>query len=410
MKCKLLVLDVDGTLLNNNKEMTPRTLSSLLKVQQMGIQIVLASGRPTKGVMPLAKQLELDHYNGFVLSYNGAQIINVQTGELLFEKRLNPEIIPYLDRKAKKDDFTIFTYHQDSIITDSPDNNHIIDEAKINDMQIVYTDDFPEAINFSPCKCVLSSDDEDALLGLEMHWNKRLAGVADVFRSEKYFLEVVPSLVNKGNAMAFLMEKLGITKDEVVAVGDGIADVPMLQLAGTGIAMGNASDSVKACTDLTTLSNEEEGVAIAVEKVILSEIRPSTVPLDMLNARGKHALMGNLGIQYTYASEGRVEATMPVDERTRQPFGILHGGATLALAETVAGLGSMILAKPDEIVVGMQVSGNHISSAHEGDSVRAVGTIIHKGRSSHIWDVNVYTSTDKLVSSIRVVNSIIQKK
>ncbi len=73
--------------------------------------------------------------------------------------------------------------------------------------------------------------------------------------------------------------------------------------------------------------------------------------------------MGNLGIQYTYASEDRVEATMPVDERTRQPFGILHGGATLALAETVAGLGSMILCQPDEIVVGMQVSGNHMSSA-----------------------------------------------
>ena len=75
--------------------------------------------------------------------------------------------------------------------------------------------------------------------------------------------------------------------------------------------------------------------------------------------------------------------TSPVDHRTRQPFGILHGGATLALAETVAGLGSMILCQPDEIVVGMQVSGNHISSAHEGDTVRAVGTIVHKGRSSH---------------------------
>ena len=74
--------------------------------------------------------------------------------------------------------------------------------------------------------------------------------------------------------------------------------------------------------------------------------------------------------QYTYASEDRVEATMPVDERTRQPFGILHGGATLALAETVAGLGSMILAKPDEIVVGMQVSGNHMSSAHEEMCIR----------------------------------------
>ncbi len=120
--------------------------------------------------------------------------------------------------------------------------------------------------------------------------------------------------------------------------------------------------------------------------------------------------MGNLGIQYTYPDETRIEATMPVDHRTRQPFGMLHGGATLALAETIAGLGSTILCQPDEVAVGMQVSGNHISSAQEGDTVRAVGTIMHKGRSSHVWNVDVFTSTGKLVSSVRVVNSVMKKR
>ena len=151
-------------------------------------------------------------------------------------------------------------------------------------------------------------------------------------------------------------------------------------------------------------------MALAVEKLILSEVHATKIPLDILNAQGSHALMGNLGIQYTYVADDRVEATMPVDHRTRQPFGILHGGATLALAETVAGLGSMLLCRPDEIVVGMQVSGNHISSAHEGDTVRAVATIVHKGRSSHVWNVDVFTSTNKLVSSIRVVNSVMKKQ
>ena len=149
---------------------------------------------------------------------------------------------------------------------------------------------------------------------------------------------------------------------------------------------------------------------VALEKAILAEIRDTAIPLDKLNESGRHALMGNLGIQYTYAAKGRVEATMPVDERTRQPFGILHGGASLALAETVAGLGSMILCQPDEMMVGMQVSGNHVSSAHQGDTVRAVATVIHQGRSSHVWDVNIYTSTDKLVSSVRVVNSVMKKR
>lgn len=410
MKYKLLVLDVDGTLLNDKKEITPRTLAALLKVQQMGVHIVLASGRPTNGVLPLAKALELDHYGGYVLSYNGGQIIKVQTGEILFEKRINPEMLPYIDKKAKKNDFAIFTYHKDHIITDKPDNEHVQQEARLSNMQVVGVDNFVEAIDFPPCKCMLVSDDEEALVGLENHWKKRLAGVLDVFRSEPYFLEVVPQFIDKGNTLGVLLSKLSILPEEVVAIGDGVCDVTMLQLAGLGIAMGNAQDSVKACADVTTTSNEAEGVAVAVEKAILAEIRPTEIPLDQLNLRARHALMGNLGIQYTYASEDRVEATMPVDERTRQPFGILHGGATLALAETVAGLGSMILAKPDEMVVGMQVSGHHMSSAHEGDTVRAVGTIIHKGRSSHVWNVDIFTSTDKLVSSVRVVNSILKKK
>ena len=409
MKYKLLVLDVDGTLLNDEREISKRTLAALLKVQQMGVRIVLASGRPTYGLMPLAKTLELGNYGGFILSYNGCQIIKAQNGEILFERRINPEMLPYLEKKARKNGFAIFTYHDDTLITDSPDNEYIKNEALLNNLKIIKEDEFSTAIDFAPCKCMLVSDKEKALIGLEQHWEKRLAGTLDAFRSEPYFLEVVPCGVNKANTLGALLEHLGVTREEVIAVGDGVCDVTMLQLAGMGIAMGHSQDSVKVCADYVTASNEEDGVALAVEKLILAEVRAAEVPLDLLNERARHALMGNLGIQYTYASDERVEATMPVDYRTRQPFGILHGGATLALAETVAGLGSMIICESDEIVVGMQVSGNHISSAHEGDTVRAVATIVHKGRSSHVWNVDVFTSTNKLVSSIRVVNSVIKK-
>lgn len=410
MKYKLLVLDVDGTLLNDEREISKRTLAALLKVQQMGVRIVLASGRPTYGLMPLAKTLELGNYGGFVLSYNGCQIIKAQNGEILFERRINPEMLPYLEKKARKNGFAIFTYHDDTLITDSPDNEYIKNEALLNNLKIIREDEFSTAIDFAPCKCMLVSDKEKALIGLEQHWEKRLAGTLDAFRSEPYFLEVVPCGVNKANTLGALLEHLRVTREEVIAVGDGVCDVTMLQLAGMGVAMGHSQDSVKVCADYVTASNEEDGVALAVEKLILAEVRAAEVPLDLLNERARHALMGNLGIQYTYASDERVEATMPVDYRTRQPFGILHGGATLALAETVAGLGSMIICESDEIVVGMQVSGNHISSAHEGDTVRAVATIVHKGRSSHVWNVDVFTSTNKLVSSIRVVNSVIKKR
>ena len=189
MKYKLLVLDVDGTLVNNQKEITPRTLSTLLKVQQMGVHIVLASGRPTNGVVPLANKLELNRYGGFILSYNGGQIINAQTGELLFEKRIAPEWIPYFEKKARKNGFALFTYHKDFILTTNPDNPHVVEEGRLNGMQIIGVDNFTEAVDFAPCKCMLVSDDEEALVGLETHWKKRLDGVLEAFRSEPYFLE-----------------------------------------------------------------------------------------------------------------------------------------------------------------------------------------------------------------------------
>ncbi|MFA7494351.1 MAG: Cof-type HAD-IIB family hydrolase [Proteiniphilum sp.] len=410
MKYKLLVLDVDGTLVNSKKELSPQTLTTLLKTEHAGIRLVLASGRSPYGLRHLVEKLEMKKWGGYILPYNGAQIIDAKSDEVLFEKRIDPVMFPYLEKKAQKNGFAIFTYHRNQLITTDPENEHIRNEALLNGMEIVAVEDLSAAVNFSPNKCVLVSDDESALIALKEQWRKRLAGVLDVYRSEVFFLEVVPKFVDKGNTLGVLIEKLGISTEEVMAIGDGRRDFSMLQLAGLGIAMGNAQDSIKACADYITESNNQDGVAIAVQKFIIAAVTPANIPPERLNAGNQNTLMGNLGIQYTFASSGRVEAVMPVDERTRQPFGILHGGATLALAETVAGMGSMLICEPDEISVGMQISGNHISSAHEGDTVRAVGTIIHKGRSSHVWNVDIFTSTDKLISSIRVVNSVLKKR
>lgn len=410
MKYKLLVLDVDGTLLNSDGVVSKRTVIALRKVQQTGVHIVLASGRPTYGLLPIARQLDFATYGGYIISYNGAQIIDGRNGHILFEKRLNPEMLPYIERKASQYGFDLFTYREDCILTTNIENPHIKKEAEMNGMKLAGTENFSIEVDFWPAKCMLVSDSPESIEELDHRWKKRLYGVMDVLLSETYFLEVVAPNINKANTLGVLLEILGVKTEEVIAIGDGVCDVGMIQQAALGIAMGNALDSVKRCADAVTLTNDEDGVAVALEKAILAEVQVSHISLDDLNARGRDALMGNLGIQYTYISEDRIEATMPVDKRTRQPFGILHGGATLALAETVAGLGSLVLCAPDEIAVGMQVSGNHVSSAHEGDSVRAVGTIIHKGRSSHVWNVDVFTSTNKLVSSVRVINSIIKKQ
>ena len=276
----MLVLDVDGTLLNDEKEISKRTLNTLLKVQQMGVRIMLASGRPTYGLLPLAKKLELGTYNGYILSYNGGQVINASNGEVVFERRINPEHITYLEKKAEKNGFSILTYNGDTVVTNNPDDPHVRAEAALNGMKLEHQEFFSAAIDYPPCKCMLVSDDEEALVGLENHWKRRLNGVLDVFRSEPYFLEVVGSRVDKANTLGVIMEMEGIKTDEIVVFGDGVADVTMLQLADLGIAMGNAPDSVKRCADYVTLSNNEDGVAVAVENAFLAEVRESEIPLE----------------------------------------------------------------------------------------------------------------------------------
>ncbi len=410
MKYKLIAIDVDGTLLNSENKISSRTQAALIKAQQMGVRIALVSGRPTYGLLPIAKEIGLGTYGGYILSYNGGQIINAQNGEILFERRISPEILPYIEKKAEKNGFPMYTYHDDTLITNNGDNVHIQNEAKLNNLQMIVEPELSIAIDFAPCECVLVSDDEKALTELKEHWKKRLSGTVDVFRSEKYFLEVVPCGIDKAATLAALLEILSIPHDEVMAIGDGVRDVAMLQTSGMGVAMKNAQHAVKACADHVTESNDKDGVAVVIENMVLADIQPCDVSVEELNRGSVNTLVGNLGIRYTLVSEGRVEATMPVNERTRQPFGVLHGGATLALAETVAGMGSLLLCKPDEVVAGMQVNGNHISSALEGDTVRAIATILHRGRSSHVWNVDIFTSTAKLVSTVRVVNSIFDKE
>ena len=410
MKYKLIVLDVDGTMLNSNRELTKRTAQTLRKVQQMGIRVALASGRPTYGVLPLAQAIDLGVYDGYIISYNGAQVMEAKTGQIIFERRIDPQMVPYLEKKAAKMGLTMAYYDGNEVVSTDITNPHIVDEAEMNGMTLRQDDVLSLSMDDWPAEVMLVSDDEEALTSLEQHMQRHLNGVMDTIHSNPYYLEIVGYQVGKSYAMSALVQKMGIGLDEVLAIGDGEADINMIQMAGTGIAMANATEGVRRCADFTTLSNDQDGAALAIEKAIVQEARIADVPIDAMNAQSGSTLMGNLGIQYTFASAERVEATMPVDHRTRQPFGILHGGATLALAETVAGLGSMIACQPDEFVVGMQVSGNHVSSAHEGDTVRAVCTPVHLGRSSHVWNVDVFTSTDKLVSSIRVVNSVMKKR
>jgi 1,4-dihydroxy-2-naphthoyl-CoA hydrolase len=131
--------------------------------------------------------------------------------------------------------------------------------------------------------------------------------------------------------------------------------------------------------------------------------------IDEINDFCKNSLVGHLQIEFTKVSPTSVIAKMPVHTLTQQPMGFLHGGASLALAETVASCGSLFQIDPDKYnVFGMQVTGNHISPAVEG-YVYARATLLHKGRTSHVWDVEIRDEENKLISVARVTNAIVEK-
>lgn len=132
--------------------------------------------------------------------------------------------------------------------------------------------------------------------------------------------------------------------------------------------------------------------------------------LEEVNRRMGDSLISHLGMVVTDITPTEVKATMPVDDRTCQPFGVLHGGASLALAETMAGVGSLMLVQEDEWAVGMEVTGNHVSSVPKGIVLHAVATLMHKGRTTHLWNTDIFTPENRLVSTVRVLNSIIKKK
>ncbi len=269
-KYKILVLDLDGTLTNKKKEITPRTLSVLEKAQQKGLKIVLASGRPTFGIMPLAEQLNLKHYGGYILSYNGGKIINLANGEVLYQNVLDSSLLPYLYKCAKDNDFQILSYENEYVFCENPSDKYVEYEVMLNKMKSMKVENWLDAVEEELPKCLIVGDPEP-LARLEKEMFEHLKGKMNVFRSEPFFLELVPMGIDKAKCLAILLEKIGMTKDEMIACGDGFNDFTMIQYAGLGVAMANAQDVVKEAADFVTLSNEEDGVAFAVEKFYLND-------------------------------------------------------------------------------------------------------------------------------------------
>lgn len=267
MKYKLMALDIDGTLTDSHKRITERTRKALIDLQKRWIKIALASGRPTPGVAPLVEELELKKYGGYLLSFNGAYILECSTGKIIFEEMLPHGAVKFIYPMAKTHHCGILTYENNEIITEMPENRYVQLEAAINKMKVKKVDSLEEYIDF-PVPKFLIVQDGDYLAEVEKLMTAAIGANYSIYRSEPYFLEIMPRNIDKAYSLSFLTKSLHINRENIAACGDSYNDITMLQYAGLGIAMGNGRDIVRDTADFITLSNDEEGIVYAVEKIL----------------------------------------------------------------------------------------------------------------------------------------------
>ena len=260
---RAIALDLDGTLTNHDKVVTPRTRQALLQAESKGAIIILASGRPTYGIVPVAECLELEKRGGYILSYNGGNIVNAKTGEKFFSQFLPDAVIPILYKYAKEKNHALLGYAGNEIITEMPDDQYVKEESRINKMNIRKVDNLLDALEPHPTKLLMTGDPTD-MIKAEEELVEILGEKMDIFRSAPFFLELVPKGIDKAQSLLRLLSKINLTPADLMAFGDGYNDLSMLKLAGVGVAMANAAPEVRANADYVTLSNEEDGVAEAL--------------------------------------------------------------------------------------------------------------------------------------------------
>ncbi|MBS6195533.1 MAG: HAD family phosphatase [Clostridiales bacterium] len=260
MNYQMLVLDLDGTLTNSKKELTESTRKALLEIQENGKKVVLASGRPINGIVPLAQKLELSRFGGYMLSFNGARITQCATGENVYNRIIPPEVIqPVFDIVREYPGVDIVTYDDHSIFSGLHTNEYTEKESFINKMEIIHREDFVSHLNF-PINKLLVPGEPSVLDEIIPVLKKRFHKQLNIYKSEPFFLEIMPKNIDKAHSLQKLLNSIGLSADSMICCGDGFNDLSMIEYAGLGVAMENAQPIVKETADFITKSNDEDGI------------------------------------------------------------------------------------------------------------------------------------------------------
>lgn len=266
---RMLVLDLDGTLTNSEKKLTGRTRKRLLRAMDEGMLLALASGRSPNGILHIAQELEMEKRGGYMIAFNGSCIEELKSGRRLKEEFVDRKYYSEILALGKEFGADILTYgrEQKSLVSNNASNPYARLDAVINRMELRERRDLHAALDY-PVPKFLFLGEGDRMERVEGELKQRIGDRLEVYRSEPYFLEIMPKGIDKGNALRALCESIGLPIGRTIAFGDGYNDLGMIEAAGLGVAMGNAVSRIKEAADYITSSNDEDGVAEALDRLI----------------------------------------------------------------------------------------------------------------------------------------------
>ncbi|WP_375429085.1 Cof-type HAD-IIB family hydrolase [uncultured Sphingomonas sp.] len=260
---RLVVSDVDGTLVDHDKVLRPATIDAVARVRAAGVGFTVISARPPSGVLPIAKALGLDDPIG---AFNGGAVFR-RDGVVMEEHPVPGDVASGMLALARGSGANVWVFADGRWHADTLDNPHVPRERISADQEPAIVGDFaPLAARAG--KITFVSDDPPVLARLLEEGRARFGGRATIALSQTYYLDVTALEANKGNGVEALARAAGVDLAAVMVIGDMPNDLPMLERAGLPVAMGQAPDEVRAAADWITASNDEDGVARALDRLL----------------------------------------------------------------------------------------------------------------------------------------------
>lgn len=261
---KLVAIDLDGTLLDPNRQITAEVKSAVKKAKAAGVKIVITTGRPLPGVVDILKALELTDQSDYVITYNGG-LVQRATGEEFIKETLSSEDWLDLDAAARKIGLPIHAITREGIYTPNHDvGRYTVQEAQMVKMPLYIRQ--PEDIAALEIAKVMMVDEQEALDDGIAYLPFEFFERYNVVKSTPYYLEFMNKKASKGSAVKHLAEKLSFDLDEVMAIGDEENDRSMLEVAGCPVVMENGKTELKKIAKHITKSNAKSGVAHAINE------------------------------------------------------------------------------------------------------------------------------------------------